>query len=403
MLTVHQEEKKQEILTFISEKKRFIRLQGSAGVGKTWLLNDLISSLQPLLIGKGIIHCTAPTHNAVGVIQEKLGKRPNVVFCTTHSSLKAKRKIDYKTGKVSFAPSYDAKYPPLQGVNFLIVDEASMIPAYIFNAIEEHANKQGTTVIFVGDVKQLPPVGEKNSLVFEEVDSVSELTEIIRQGKDSPIIELSRNLDIIKSKTDLINENGEGYLFSNDREKVISTLAYVNGSKDLKYLAYTNAEVDAINRDVRQAIYGSPKKIELGESIIFNAPYGEDYVNNQEIKVESLVIKNVIFSFISKKSYNKKVADTFEHIELKVYCVNNKKVKVPVESDPNSWGAEEMKEVEEDNIYIIHEDSEEDYSNVVKYIQSLCKLAEIPWTAFYEFTEQFADINYSHALTIHKS
>jgi hypothetical protein len=51
-------------------------------------------------------------------------------------------------------------------------------------------------IIFIGDNKQLNPVGEQVSPVFVQGYPKVELTEIIRQGEGNPIIELSRDLDI---------------------------------------------------------------------------------------------------------------------------------------------------------------------------------------------------------------
>ena len=46
------------------------------------------------------------------------------------------------------------------------------------------------------DGKQLPPVGFDYSPVFDRDFFTVELTEIIRQGEGSPIITLSRDLDL---------------------------------------------------------------------------------------------------------------------------------------------------------------------------------------------------------------
>ena len=175
------------------------------------------------------------------------------------------------------------------------------------------------------DNKQLNPVGETDSPVFlgrpvivdkdtydvvpEKFDYMRkynnfdavfikypevELTEIVRQKGGNPIIDLSRDLKSIKNKIDNRNDIG-GYIYTQDRDKIIESLAAVNGTDALKYLAWSNKDVDLMNMEVRRRIYGTPAKIELGETIVFDEPY-DDYYTNQEVKVEKLFKRRTNFS-----------------------------------------------------------------------------------------------------------
>ena len=249
---------------------------------------------------------------------------------------------------------------------------------------------------------QLPPIGEQLSQTFVTEIPTVELTEIVRQKEGNPIIDLSYNLSLIPGEVPNVTNEMHGYIYSNDRERIINNLASVNGTSELKYLAYTNAEVLEINRDVRQKIYGTPAKIELGESIIFKEPYKEKYSNNQEVKVETMEIKTIEYPFLSRVGYQD-IEPIEEIAVLKVYTINNTKELVEKPGSKLGWGAAEMIGVEKDNIVVIHEDSEEIFKKVVAYMKSQASLAEIPWTTYYAFVEQFADITYSHAMTVHKA
>ena len=133
------------------------------------------------------------------------------------------------------------------------------------------------------DNKQLNPVNEEDSPVFISGYPEVELTEIVRQKGGNPIIDLSNNLTQISSKIGNRSDVG-GYMYTYDSDKILSTLAQVNGSDELKYIAYTNAEVDKMNKLVRQRIYGeNPQKIEVGETMIFDAPYKDYYTNNSSL------------------------------------------------------------------------------------------------------------------------
>ena len=283
--------------------------------------------------------------------------------------------------KKEFLPYYSEKFPPLKNVALLVIDEASMIGEKMLKHIREHAEKQGTYVVYLGDDKQINPVKEEFSPVFmNDIPSV-ELTEIIRQGEGNPIIDLSRNVYKLDFQANELNSQDEGVIYSQNRAKVVSELAKVNGTDDLKYIAWTNKNVDAVNKAVRNFIYTNPGKIELGESIIFNSPYKNVYFTNQEIKIQTLEVQdiNIKTLFIKKDPINGK--PSVKEVKLKIYVANK----------------------ETQAIVIIHEDSQEDYKAVVKQLRANAKHKLLDWTSFYEFVDKFADFKYNHALTVHKS
>jgi exodeoxyribonuclease-5 len=387
-LTAHQAEKLEESLTILENGKRLL-ISGSAGVGKTYLVNELIGRLIKKAMGKKIF-CSAPTNKAVAVLKGKVDERPNLEFTTVHSALKIKRQVNYKSGAITFKPNFSEKYPPLKGVGLLIIDESSMLSSELLKYVEEHALKNNCTVIFIGDHKQLNPVGEEVSPVFVKDYPEVELTEIIRQGAGNPIIDLSRNLDIIAQRIDSrVDDNG--YLFSNNLPQVIETLAAVNGTDELKYLAWTNKEVDLINKLVRKRIYGdNPKKVELGEVLVFNEPYNEEYYTNQEITVETVSEKEKDFFYPAGRA--KGVFDsvtTYSPLKLKYYAINAKK--------------SEETGLMVDNIIVIHEESQAAYDKLLANLRSMCKSKIIPWVDYYKFKEGFASMKYNHAITVHKS
>lgn len=382
-LTPHQNDILNRSLHILDNGNRLV-ITGKAGTGKTTLVNFLLKELKIREEGRGYKKsvCSAPTNKAVKVLKSKIAENVNEnYFQTTHSALKLKRVINYKDGSIEFKPEkiYNGNVP-LKWVSILIIDEASMLNSKLLKYIEEFS--ENIKVIFIGDEGQLPPVGEPYSPVFHSDYPILELTEIIRQKEGNPIIDLSRNLELIKSKVDTRTSIG-GYIFSNDLHRVIKTLAHVNGTDELKYLAWTNREVDFVNNKVREYIYGNPKKIELGESLIFNAPYG-DFFTNEEVTVEELdIIEKDFFIYeVMNPNYNTDNLDTpkklSKNINLKIYVVNR-------------------------NIYILHEESEAKYKEVLKEIKSLIAINLLSWDSYYNFVEYFADIKYNHAITVHKS
>ena len=384
MITLTESQKSilEQSLRILESSNRLV-ITGKAGTGKTTLVKFLIAELK-----KQAVHrykysiCSAPTNKAVKVLRDKIDLDfDRNRFCTIHSALRLKRDINPTTGEISFKPDTYSDSIPLEKVSLLIIDEASMVNKDILSYIERNA-KNYTKVIFIGDEGQLPPVGELFSPVFHAEYPILELTEIIRQAGDNPIINLSRNLHYIRHRVSDRVEVG-GYIFSNSFEQVVTTLAAVNGSDKLKYLSWTNQDVDFVNKKVREAIYGTPAKIELGESLIFNTPYG-DFFTNDEVKVNELEVVEKTFTAYRKINplYNMSNLDTPQYLEntkkLKYYLVNK-------------------------SIYIIHESSENTFSEMKKDMRKKCIEKLVNWKEFYEFIEAFADIKYNHAISIHKS
>jgi len=395
-LTKHQNDILNKSLFILKNNNRLL-IKGSAGVGKTYMVNELAKQLSFNCRGK--ISCSAPTNKAVSVLREKVDEIPGLEFVTTHSALKLKRVINYKDGSISFQPYFNEKYPPLKNTGVLIIDEASMLSQQLLYYIEKFSTKFRVKVIFIGDEKQLNPINEENSPVFHQDYPEVELTEIIRQKDGNPIIDLSRNLSSVRKHINNTNEDfTKGYLHSNNKIKVIEELAKVNGTDEFKYLAWTNREVDTMNFLVRRMIYGNPKKVEIGETLIFNVPYKQTYFTNQEVKVRNSIVREKEFKFVNnnqgKASPDFGEEPYFGTIKLKYYSIN------PIRKNPSKLL---MEGNITDQIIVIHEDSEKDYKEIVKLLRMKAKIADIDWIDFYRFTEQFADLKYNHALTVHKS
>jgi len=403
MLTAHQQEKMEELLLLILEKKeKRICLEGSAGVGKTYLVNVFLKELYIKLRASNMCRercyffITAPTHKALSVLKSKTdtencGYTP--VFKTVHSAMGLVRKRDFKTGEETFVkPKSSYRGPKTEDFNsaaVCVVDESSMLSEQLVNYLNEYKN---TVIIFIGDRKQLPPVGEEISPVFSSDFPVVELTQIVRQGEGNPIIELSRNIHTIlrPGAGKLVHrEDGKkiGYLTTVNRDKILERLAESNGSDLVKYLAWTNDDVDSVNRKVREIIYGQPAKIENGETLVFTAPYAE-FFTNQEIKVEKLEIKDLKVYHANRNSLFDKDGNLlypspkdgknfYETTFFTCYLIN-------------------------DSIPVLHEASERQFQKALLELRKQAIETE-NWKGYYHLKEYFASLTYNHAITVHKS
>jgi exodeoxyribonuclease-5 len=368
-LTGHQNTVLKQALAKLEDNNTLL-IKGSAGVGKTFMVNSLINLIKATNRRIKKVVCSAPTHKALAVLKNKITIACE--FKTTHAALNLKLKTCFRTGKRTF----EQDILPDEQIDLLIVDEASMLNielvAHICN-LQEH---YGTVVVYLGDIKQLPPVNEDEPTVFISDFPSVELTEIIRQGTDNPIINLSRDLGKIYTQVNDFNQESMcGYLHTRDKDYIVNKLSEVNGTDEIKYLAWTNKKVDEINHAVRNKIYGTPNKIELNETLIFNTAYRAEYFTNQEIKVTSLEAKKIDVKYPVKR--NGKNTET-KSASLQVYVINK-------------------------SIIVIHEDCESELKNIIDKVKQSATKRLIYWTDYYAFVDIFADLTYNHAITIHKS
>ena len=381
-LTAHQKDIMGQVIECLKAGHKRIIIKGSAGVGKTFLVKEFVEwYLVSNFFVKSrwateTVYITAPTNKALAILQSKMINMVDgtTTFKTIHSALKLRRDVNSRTGDVKFVPDYSEKNRPFEGCKLAVLDECSMLPSALLNLLDDYP----FPIIFTGDDKQLNPVGEDSSPVFNRGYPTFELTEIIRQGEGNPIIDLSRNLDLIfKREPKLID--GLGYVYSNDRARIINNLAEVNGTDEMKYLAWTNAEVDSMNTQVRKKLYGeTPARIEAKESLIFNAPLG-DIFTNQEVKVEDVkIITEEVRIPTSFSRYDGTKPNVTDKIKMKVYRVN-------------------------DEFNIIHEHSDSMYGVILTTLINNCKKFGWNWKGKFFFEEQFANVKYNHAISIHKS
>lgn len=399
--------------------QRMSVLSGYAGTGKTFLLGKFIedhikTKQTPILV-------TAPTNKAVKVLKSSVRiDNAFVAYSTIHSALALKEHIDYN-GKVTFRADKMAHEIPIESYNFVIVDETSMLSDYLFMELRLHVQR-GLKVLFVGDPKQIPPVGQQDALPFledkrnEEGMGYFNLMQIVRQANGNPIIDVTMAIrerpNYRKSCKNLCEEAGiplprsiangaEGAFFIDTEEEGSGDILhhFLNekfNSSDfkldadfMKIIAWRNVTVNYFNDYVRKMIYGEEVgKLVVGEKMIANTPIIGDEMNkiimptNEEFEVERFEIK----------TYDNKTDFVCKYYSVDVVCTR-------IDGTPRHL-----------SIPIIHEDYEEahrKHSEDLKQKAVSSRRGSIEagknWIAYYAFLRIFADVKYNYAITAHKS
>lgn len=284
-----------EILTAIKAGD-FHLLTGYAGSGKT----TLVQHLARICLERRIeIVLTAPTHKAVSVLARKLKELGVNVDCLTiHSLLQLTPK---PVGDRMIFERKKRAQPVTADV--VVIDECSMVPADLMRHIRRHLPV--SFVLFVGDPAQLPPVNEVASESFS-VKSRSHLDTIVRQAAENPILAAAHV--IRKSQGGVMDWSWcvsskappMGVFIPRDPDfwmrKGFTSPEFAEDPDAFRYLCWTNDRVAAVNRKVRQWIYGcdTPTPFMPGERALARAPIflGGDKIpaisTNEEMTVVSI-------------------------------------------------------------------------------------------------------------------
>ncbi|TET36834.1 ATP-dependent RecD-like DNA helicase [Candidatus Dependentiae bacterium] len=165
------EDQQKGILACLQNKVTVIT--GGPGTGKTTLIKQLLTILDQKKVRYKL---AAPTGRAAKRITESTRRHAS----TLH------RLLEFDVGSMSFKHNEQNALP----VDFLIVDEASMIDVFLAYAVVKALPYQAH-VVFIGDVDQLPSVGAGNilkDLITSNYIPTVRLTNIFRQAQDSLII-----------------------------------------------------------------------------------------------------------------------------------------------------------------------------------------------------------------------
>ena len=307
---------------------------------------------------------------------------------------------------------------PIETVDILIVDEASMIDEFIYNKLLE-LKKPRTKILFMGDNVQIPPINSRtdeegnvikgensDSPVWQLIDSGDyvELSERMRQGAESPILPITdlyaKNVEEIQSgETGLKNpltdrtsnfQNNEGVLFTSDVNEVVNQFVEdVEGSTDIReavIVGARNAVVDDMNLRVRKKLFETEEPFVIGDSIRINSPH----VENNEV--------------IFENGLRAKVKDVYElpedNLGLKRYELEIEYIETNEKGD---------KFIRKAFLKTISPQDQKQYKNKLKEMAARAKsfVPKTPeskkaWKEFFDIKSSTVDVGYGYAITSHK-
>lgn len=191
---------------------------GGPGTGKTTILRFIIEIMEAQRLG---LELAAPTGRAAKRISDTTGREAR----TLH------RLLEYNANSESF--NRNDEYPLESDV--IIIDETSMVDISLFHSFLK-ALANGTRLIMVGDVDQLPSVGPGNVLrdiVDSQIVPVIRLNEIFRQAGRSSIV---TNAHFVNSGKMPVLANDDDFMFYSCPTPDIALNSVLNLCADYAYL-----------------------------------------------------------------------------------------------------------------------------------------------------------------------
>ena len=262
---------------FLHGQDQVFEFTGRAGTGKSVVLHEIVERLN---LKPHEVLPMAPTGQAAIIMRTKGFKNA----CSIHSSLfefvdvietdsTGRPIIDKYYNTIKTTRQFRPKTHISPDIKLMIIDEGYMVPEYLKSVIL----KFGVKVIVAGDKCQLPPV--KANAAFLYNDNILELTELMRQCKDSPIVYLAE-----RARQGLpihCGKYGNNVIVLNERDLTDDMI-----KKSNIVLCGTNSTREAINSHIRYDIFGINNTLPV---------YGERLIcrkNNWNVQKDGIALAN---------------------------------------------------------------------------------------------------------------
>lgn len=366
---------REAVIAFAENKGGFHILNGSAGCGKTFVLNIILRMLEWKYQKNKLklkVLVMAPTGKASKVASRAINRE----CLTIH------RGLDY-TPFEGFTFNEDNPLP----ADIIIVDESSMLDIelayYLLSAI-----KHGAKVIFMGDTKQLPSVGPGNclkDLIESGHVTVVTLDVVKRQGALSGII-LNANKIISGEMISTVTDTNDAFVLARNTPASIREGVLASIDRILTFPGYTLEDIQVLvpQRAGQLGTYYFNYLIQAH----LNPDKGTPKVLNRKFDVN-----------IPEEGGMKNLSLFFREGDKVIHIKNNYEMNWYVKGDYADYVKVEMLGITNGECGVIEkieqlkgEDNETFTRIIVKYEDKY---------VFYE--KAFDELDHSYALTIHKS
>lgn len=391
-LTADQQAAIEGILSDLQSPGARVVLCGYAGTGKTVTTAALVSEL---VERRWQVAVATPTHKARAQVERALRQCGASGFqaVTLHRLLGLKMVRDFKTGKESFEP--DSRGDNMLSdeetglIDIVIVDETSMLHSELYDYLLSELGSR--PVVFVGDNRQLLPVGENEACrAFVETDHIYRLEKVLRH--DGAILNLAtatRQLAVGRAVFADAVGGGTRVMAHERREEWLESLLSLAASEEsmndpdyCRTIAWTNRDVNDLNLRIHRRRYGqdAPQFVNGMTCVTVDAipnPLGGQPLLNSTMDV--LVEETERDLFVAPGDTQSD--PPWETWKLQV-CIPGGNVLIPIrvldQTEEKRWNAKQR-----------------EFAAIAK--EDRC------WKTYFERKDQIGRLEPASALTIHKS
>jgi exodeoxyribonuclease V alpha subunit len=218
---------------------------GGPGTGKTTTIKTIIRLFERM--GLSVLLC-APTGRAAKRMQEATGREAKTIH----------RLLEYGHGDkdedMMFQRNEDS---PLEA-NVIIVDEVSMVDILLMNNLLK-AISEGTRLILVGDVDQLPSVGPGcvlKDIINSQAVTVVRLNEIFRQAQESLIVVNAHRIN--KGEAPILNIKDKDFFFMREESQagILEKIKELCKDRLPRYSGYSSNEGIQVLSPMKKGLCG---------------------------------------------------------------------------------------------------------------------------------------------------
>ena len=182
-------------------RTQIFRLFGYAGTGKTTLARYFAEHVD------GDVQFAAFTGKAAQVLRSKGASNARTIHSLIYRPRGEESVEDETTGRTMVSPTFSLnRQSPIAKAKLIVIDECSMVDEELGRDLMSF----GTPILVLGDPGQLPPISGGGFFTDHEPDFL--LTEIHRQARDNPIIQLA--LDVREGREFMYGDYGDARVIS---------------------------------------------------------------------------------------------------------------------------------------------------------------------------------------------